>query len=102
MLWWIETIAVCVLIPTPGMFVGLALAPFWVCTLASHVRNGRSLGPVGYWYSVLFINAQALVVLALPFTEFTHTQEWVLWSIGAVLSMWLGVCAWFASEPGLP
>jgi hypothetical protein len=56
------------------------------------------LGPLGYWYSVLVVDVQAATVLAMPFAGFDHLREWLIWSAGAGLAVWVGASAWFASE----
>jgi hypothetical protein len=97
-LWWIETVAVCALIPTPGAGVGLVLAPVFVPVLVSHLRHGRSLGSVGYWFSVAIINVQVLGVMLIPVSGTMSSRDWIIWGCSAVLALALGVGAWLASE----
>lgn len=99
-LWWVETVCSLILVPTPGIVAGLLLSLVFVPLLLSYWRRGRTLGAVGYWYSVIVVTVQAVAVLALPLTGFDHLREWLMWAVGAGLALWVGISAWFASEHG--
>jgi Cu/Ag efflux pump CusA len=98
-LWWIESVCALILVPTPGIVAGVLLSVIFVPILFSYKRHGRTLGPIGYWYSVLVVNAQAFAVIVLPLSSLNHTRDWLGWAGGSVVAAWLGVSAWFASEP---
>ena len=95
-LWWIETVAVCALIPTLAIATGVLFAPIFVPILLSHLRNGRSLGPNGYWFSVLVVSLQAGLVAWIPLSgQMERPFHWLLWIVGFVTILLIAVPAWF-------
>lgn len=75
------------------------IAPLFVPVLISHLRHDRSLGRLGYWYSVAVVGFEAVVILALPLGgAFSSIWHWVTWAIASVVGVLLGIAAWFASE----
>lgn len=93
--WWIETLFVCALIPTPGIAGGLVLVPFFVPVLVSHVRHGRTLGPVGYWYSVVVISLEVAVVVLTPLSgSMRSSRDWLIWIAGLLVALLVGASAW--------
>ncbi len=98
-LWWIESGVAVAFIPTPGIAAGLAASVLLLPVLISHVRNGRTLGRIGYWYSVAVVIAQVAVVLLLPTSGAVFEPwQWLAWVVGGVVALWIGVSAFFASE----
>ena len=95
-LWWIETGAAVILIPTPGFFAGILLTPFFLPVLISYLRHNRSLGQLGYWYSVAMISAQSVLIVALPLYASMPGKAWLAWAPAALVFAWLGIRAWFA------
>lgn len=99
-LWWLESVVAVALIPTPGIAAGLAASVLLLPVLVSHVRHGRTLGRIGYWYSVAVVIAQVAVVLLLPTSGAAFEPwQWLAWVVGGVVALWIGVSAFFASEP---
>ena len=99
-LWWIESVVAVAFIPTPGIGAGLAASVLLVPVLISHVRHGRTLGRIGYWYSVAVVIAQVAVVLLLPTSGSAFEPwQWLAWVVGGVVALSIGVSAFFASEP---
>lgn len=91
--WWIETAFVVVLIPSPGVAAGLLLSPIFLPVLVSHVRHVRSLGPLGYWYSVAVVEAQCLAVIAGGWTGVNSSRDLIIWIVASLFALWLGVAA---------
>jgi hypothetical protein len=92
--WWVESAGVCALVVSPGIAVGLMLAPVFLPILISHVRHNRSLGSVGYWFSVGVVNLQVLGVLAIPLGDSMKSgRDWAVWGCGAVVACIVGAAS---------
>jgi hypothetical protein len=98
--WWIETLFAAFAVFTPGMFGGLFFSALLMPVLVSHLRHGRTLGPIGYWYSVLAIDIQAAGA-ALSWTStagLNSARDWILAIAISGFFIVLGVRVWFARE----
>lgn len=98
--WWIETSAAGFAIFTPGIVGGALLSAVFLPVLVAHLRHGRSLGPVGYWYSVLIIDIQACGALLSWTTSggLNSVRDWILQVVVSGFFIVLGVRVWFARE----
>ena len=91
------------MVPTPGIAAGLLGAAIFVPVLVSHLGHNRSLGPVGYWFSVMVVSAQLALVAVIPAGgTLDAAVHWVAWSIALIVALWLTNAAFHASESNLP